>query len=120
MSSTPTHAGDGFGELEGVAHRSCFDLTQHQEHSRPNSLGLIPDTQRFIPHVIEPASGLTRGVLVCFVKPTIRSEPTQSGIMRFHPQMAPIKAAVFPLTTKTAFPKSLRNCTWSPAAASDL
>ena len=64
----------GFGELEGVAHRSNFDLAQHQKHSRvqleyfDNERGeLLPNGghkgERYLPHVIEPAAGLDRGVL---------------------------------------------------------
>jgi len=71
----------GFGELEGVAHRGCYDLTQHQTHSKQKleyfdqerqvkgqKAGLskeeINAQSKYIPNVIEPASGLTRGVLV--------------------------------------------------------
>ena len=103
----PFSAGDGFGELEGVAHRSCFDLTQHQEHSRTKLAWFDPDTrERFIPHVIEPASGLTRGVLVllCEAYDVDPSRPSPE-LMRFHPQMAPIKAAVFPLVNKDGLPE---------------
>ncbi|HPF79038.1 MAG TPA: glycine--tRNA ligase, partial [Alphaproteobacteria bacterium] len=55
----------GFGELEGIAHRCDFDLTQHQEHSKTKLEYLDPErnNEKYIPHVIEPASGLTRGVL---------------------------------------------------------
>ena len=55
-----------YGELEGIAHRCDFDLTQHQEHSGTKMEYIDPmDNQnRFIPHVIEPAAGLTRGVLI--------------------------------------------------------
>src|ERR1700735_3955716 len=64
----------GFGELEGVAHRSNFDLAQHQKHSRvqleyfDNERGeLLPNGghkgERYLPPVIEPAAGLDRGVL---------------------------------------------------------
>lgn len=103
----PFSAGDGFGELEGVAHRSCFDLTQHQEHSRTKLAWFDPDTrERFIPHVIEPASGLTRGVLVllCEAYDVDPNRPSPE-LMRFHPQMAPIKAAVFPLVNKDGLPE---------------
>src|SRR5690606_39846049 len=53
-----------FGELEGIAHRCAFDLTQHEKHSGVK-MDYFDDInqKRFIPHVIEPASGLTRGVL---------------------------------------------------------
>ncbi|MEC9071191.1 MAG: glycine--tRNA ligase, partial [Myxococcota bacterium] len=61
----PFSGGDGFGELEGVSHRSNYDLCAHQEHSGTKLEYFQPDTrERYLPHVIEPASGLTRGVLV--------------------------------------------------------
>ena len=50
---------DGYGELEGIAHRGNFDLSQHQTHSGTKMEYFDPQTrERFIPHVIEPASGL--------------------------------------------------------------
>lgn len=56
----------GFGELEGIAHRCDFDLTQHEKFSGKKMEYFDDSVQpprRFIPHVIEPAAGLTRGVL---------------------------------------------------------
>ena len=96
-----------FGELEGVAHRGDFDLTQHQEHSKTKLQYFDPETrERFMPHVIEPASGLTRGVLaiMCesyFVDP----ERPSPEIMRFPARLAPIKAGVFPLVNKDGMPE---------------
>ena len=103
----PFSGGDGFGELEGIAHRSNFDLTQHQEHSRTKLAYFQDDTrERYLPHVIEPASGLTRGVLVllCEAYDVDESRPSPE-LMRFHPKMAPIKAAVFPLVNKDGMPE---------------
>ena len=53
-------------KLEGVAHRGCFDLGQHQEHGSARMEYIDPtrDNARYLPNVIEPASGLTRAVLV--------------------------------------------------------
>ena len=106
----PFSGGDGFGELEGIAHRSNFDLTQHQEHSRTKLAYFQADTrERYVPHVIEPASGLTRGVLVllCEAYDVDENRPSPE-LMRFHPQMAPIKAAVFPLVNKDGMPEVAR------------
>lgn len=109
-----------FGELEGIAHRGCFDLTQHQEASGQKLEYIDQETkERFIPNVIEPASGLTRGVLVVlcesYVEEWAPKEGTEGGprpaepgakppdgyesrtLMRFKPKLAPIKVAVFPL-----------------------
>jgi glycyl-tRNA synthetase len=107
----------GFGELEGIAHRGCFDLTQHQEHSKvkleyfdqergeklPNG---STKGERYMPHCIEPAAGLDRGALAimceAYTKDPSRPSPE---IMKFHPRIAPIKAAVFPLVNKDGMPE---------------
>ena len=107
----------GFGELEGIAYRGCFDLSQHAKHSgakleyfdttrgepAPNGQ---PKGERYLPHVIEPSAGLDRGVLaiLCegYTKDASRPSPE---IMRFHPRIAPIKAAVFPLVNKDGMPE---------------
>ncbi len=97
----------GFGELEGIAHRTSFDLERHQEFSRTKLEYFDQETrERFIPHVIEPASGLTRGVLVllCEAYDVDESRPSPE-IMRFQPRMAPIKAGIFPLVGKEGMPE---------------
>jgi glycyl-tRNA synthetase len=97
----------GFGELEGIAHRGCFDLEQHQEHSRTKLEFFDPQTQRrYLPHVIEPASGLTRGVLVLLCEAyDVAPERPSPEIMRFPPRLAPIKAGIFPLVAKAGMPE---------------
>src|SRR6478609_11366560 len=106
----------GFGELEGIAHRSNFDLSQHQKMSKQNleyfdaERGeLLPNGQRkgekYLPHVIEPSAGLDRGVLAvlceAFTEDASRASPE---LMLIHPRLAPIKAAVFPLVNKEGMP----------------
>ncbi|MEQ1932872.1 MAG: glycine--tRNA ligase [Fimbriimonadaceae bacterium] len=106
-----------FGELEGVAYRGNFDLTQHQEHSRqkltyfdqergelaPNGQ---PKGEHYLPHVIEPAAGLDRGVLAVLCEAyTVDPERPSPELMKFHPRLAPIKAAVFPLVNKEGMPE---------------
>ncbi|MEM9883179.1 MAG: glycine--tRNA ligase [Planctomycetota bacterium] len=113
----------GFGELEGVAHRGCFDLTQHQEHSRtkmeyfdqPRQLKAkeegkskeeIDAVSKYIPNVIEPASGLTRAVLVLLCEAYTPDESRPSKVfMKFKPKFAPVKAGVFPLVNKDGMPE---------------
>ncbi len=92
----------GFGELEGIAHRCDFDLKQHQEHSGQNLEYMDPQTQkRYTPHVIEPAAGLTRGVLALLCEAYTPDPERPSGVyMNFHPSVAPKKAAILPLTAK--------------------
>jgi len=107
----------GFGELEGVAYRGNFDLTQHQEHSKVKMDYFDTDRgetlpngakkgERYIPHVIEPSAGLDRGVLALLCEAYSRDESRPSPeVMKFHPRVAPIKAAVFPLVNKDGMPE---------------
>jgi glycyl-tRNA synthetase len=92
----------GFDELEGVAHRGNFDLTQHQEFSKTKLEYLDPQTnERFLPDVIEPSCGLTRGVLALICEAYTPDENRPSGVyLNFHPSVAPKKAAILPLTAK--------------------
>jgi len=100
----------GYGELEGIAHRGCFDLTQHQEHAR-QKLEYF-DQQRnstYLPNVIEPASGLSRGVLVLICDAYTVDESRPSKLyMKFHPRLAPIKAAIFPLVARDGMPEAAK------------
>ena len=93
----------GYGELEGIAHRCDFDLKQHQEHSgqKLEYLDQARDNERYIPHVIEPAAGLTRGVLALICEAYTIDASRPSGVyLNFTPAMAPKKAAILPLTAK--------------------
>jgi glycyl-tRNA synthetase len=105
-----------FGELEGIAHRGCFDLTQHQEHSgakmeyldtERRDAGEAEEKWKYIPNVIEPASGLTRGLLVVLCE-AFTPTPDRKGskyVMKFAPSLAPIKAGIFPLVAKDGMPE---------------
>jgi len=99
----------GFGELEGVAHRSDYDLRQHAQHSGKNDKARYFDqerNERYFPHVIEPSAGADRGTLALLCEAYTRDETRASGVyMRFHPRVAPVKAAVFPLVNKDGMPE---------------
>ncbi|MCH8825116.1 MAG: glycine--tRNA ligase [Planctomycetes bacterium] len=97
----------GFGELEGIAHRGNYDLTQHQEHSGAKLAYFDQEkNERYLPHVIEPAAGLSRGVLVLLCEAYTPDPDRPSKVyMKFHPRMAPIKAAIFPLVAKEGMPE---------------
>jgi glycyl-tRNA synthetase len=97
----------GFGELEGIAHRGCFDLDAHEKHARTKLAYFDQErNERYLPHVIEPAAGLTRGMLVLLCEAYTRDPDRPSKVfMKFHPRMAPIKAAVFPLVAKDGMPE---------------
>jgi glycyl-tRNA synthetase len=106
-----------FGELEGIAHRADFDLAAHQKHSKTKleyfdaERGeLLPNGarkgERYLPHVIEPSAGLDRGVLavLCEAYTEDPSRPSPE-LLKLHPKLAPIKAAVFPLVNKDGMPE---------------
>jgi glycyl-tRNA synthetase len=97
-----------FGELEGIAHRGNFDLTQHQSHSGKNLEYIDQEggNKRYLPHVIEPASGLTRGVLavLCDAYQYDESRPSPEWL-KIKPQLAPIKLGIFPLVNKDGMPE---------------
>jgi glycyl-tRNA synthetase len=95
----------GRQELEGVAYRTDYDLSQHQQASG-KSLEYFDDEtkQKFIPHVVEPSAGVDRTVLALICEAYSEDEaPDEKGkmetrtVLRFHPRMAPVKCAVFPL-----------------------
>ncbi|MDQ6764726.1 MAG: glycine--tRNA ligase, partial [Verrucomicrobiota bacterium] len=95
----------GVQELEGVAYRTDYDLTQHQNASgKPLDYFDEETKARFVPHVIEPSAGVDRTLLalICeaYDEETVTDEKGKSEtrtVMRFHPRMAPIKVGVFPL-----------------------
>src|SRR5256884_600949 len=95
----------GRQELEGVAYRTDYDLSQHQKASGKSLEYFDEETkQKFIPHVVEPSAGVDRTVLALICEAYSEDEaPDDKGkmetrtVLRFHPRMAPIKCAVFPL-----------------------
>ena len=98
-----------FGELEGVAYRTDYDLKQHQEHSRTNLEYIDQENngRRYIPHVIEPASGLTRGVLVLLCEAYQYDESRASPEwLKIKPSLAPVKVGIFPLVNKDGMPET--------------
>ena len=97
-----------YGELEGIAHRTDFDLKAHQEASGQKMEYFEEATkQRYIPHVIEPASGLTRAVLVvlCEAYTEEEADGDTRTVLKIAPHLAPTKVAVFPLVKKDGMPE---------------
>jgi glycyl-tRNA synthetase len=116
-------------ELEGVAHRGAFDLNQHIQHSgkdlsyfdeagwaQHDKSAFKGDKKReaeekakfrYVPHVIEPSAGADRFTLAVLCE--AYSEDTMDGetrtVMRFHPRLAPVKAAILPLVNKEGMPE---------------
>jgi glycyl-tRNA synthetase len=97
----------GWQELEGVANRGNFDLTQHAEYSRQNLEYVSPDGERYLPHVIEPAAGADRAMLAFLVDAYDEDqiEGEQRTVLRLHPQLAPVKVAILPLVKKDGQPE---------------
>jgi glycyl-tRNA synthetase len=94
----------GWGELQGIAYRGCFDLTQHIEHSKQKLQYRDPMTNEvFTPHVIEPSWGLTRSFLTVLLD-AYEEQELEAGetrtVMHFAPTIAPVQVAVFPLQKK--------------------
>jgi glycyl-tRNA synthetase len=101
----------GWQELEGVANRGDFDLTQHAEHSRQKLEYVDTVTgDRYIPHVIEPAAGADRAMLAFLVDAYDEDEigGESRTVLRLHPQLAPVKVAILPLVKKDGQPELAR------------
>ena len=99
-------AGSEWGELEGVANRTDFDLSTHAEHSKVDLSYYDQATEtRYTPYVIEPAAGLTRSLMAFLVDsyhedeaPNAKGGVDKRTVLRLDPRLAPIKAAVLPLS----------------------
>ncbi|WP_127572927.1 glycine--tRNA ligase [Georgenia faecalis] len=99
-------SGSEWGELEGIANRTDFDLTTHAQHSGQD-LSYFDQTknERWVPYVIEPAAGLTRSLMAFLVEAYTEDEaPNTKGgvdkrtVLRLDPRLSPVKAAVLPLS----------------------
>jgi glycyl-tRNA synthetase len=106
-----------WSELEGIANRGDFDLTRHTEFSGQKLEYFDQATsERYVPHVIEPAAGADRATLAFMVdaydEEQVAREGTGEGeqrtVLRLHPRLAPIKAAVLPLVGKDGQPELAR------------
>jgi len=94
----------GWGELWGVADRTDYDLTQHANHSGKAMEYFDPETnEKYIPYVVEPSLGADRVALAFLIEAydeeTIGEHDTRV-VLHFHPALAPVKAAVLPLSKK--------------------
>ncbi len=98
--------GSEWGELEGIANRTDYDLRTHAKASGVDMSYLDPDTgERYVPYVIEPAAGVDRGMLVFLLDgyaedeaPDAKGNLEKRTVMRLDPRIAPVKAAVLPLS----------------------
>jgi glycyl-tRNA synthetase len=98
----------GWSELEGIANRGDFDLKQHTEFSG-QKLEYVDTAsgERYVPHVIEPAAGADRATLAFLVDAYDEDEIGGEArtVLRLHPRLAPVKAAVLPLVKKDGQPE---------------
>jgi glycyl-tRNA synthetase len=93
----------GWGELEGIAQRTDYDLTQHAAHSGQRLDYFDSATnERYVPHVVEPAAGANRTMaaflLAAYDEDVVNDEPRT--VLRLHPRIAPYQVAVLPLSKK--------------------
>ncbi len=101
----------GWSELEGIANRGDFDLTQHAKFSGEKLEYFDQATgERYVPHVIEPAAGADRATLAFLVDAYDEEEVEgeQRTLLRLHPRLAPVKVAVLPLVRKDGQPELAR------------
>ena len=109
--------GSEWGELEGIANRTDFDLKTHTQHSGTD-LSFFDQAagQRYVPYVIEPAAGLTRSLMAFLVESYTEDEaPNTKGgvdkrtVLKLDPRLAPVKAAVLPLSRNEALSPKARD-----------
>ncbi|WP_353182701.1 glycine--tRNA ligase [Parapedobacter lycopersici] len=105
----------GFKEVEGIHSRTDFDLTQHQKYSGKKMQYFDPEiNQNYVPYVIETSIGLDRLFLTvlcnAFEEQDLSSGDKQDSrsVLHFHPALAPVKAAILPLTKKDGLPEKAR------------
>jgi glycyl-tRNA synthetase len=117
----------GVSELEGIANRTDYDLSRHQEFSGRDMTYYDDQTkERFVPYVIEPSGGVDRAALAFLCEaytedeaPDEHGKPQPRTLMKFHPRLAPIKLAVFPLVKREGMPEIARRI-YSQAAEAGL
>jgi len=101
----------GYSELEGIANRGDFDLTQHAKFSGEKLEYFDQGSgERYVPHVIEPAAGVDRATLAFIVDAydVEEVEGRKRTVLRLHPKLAPVKVAVLPLVSKDGMPERAR------------
>jgi len=102
----------GWSEIEGIASRGDFDLTQHSKHSGKDLSYFDTETkEKYMPCVIEPSSGVDRNALA-FLIDAYDEEPDKDEIrtvLHFHPDIAPIKVAILPLSKKENLSRMARD-----------
>ena len=98
----------GWGEIEGIHNRTDFDLGRHQEYSGKSQQYFEESTkERFVPFIIETSAGASRSFMA-FLVDAYNEEVVNNEtrvVLKFHPKLAPIKVAIFPLVNKDGIPE---------------
>ena len=98
----------GWKELEGIHSRTDFDLSRHAEYAKKNMTYFDPfEQEKYIPYFVETSVGLDRTVLMLLCDAYYEEEVRDDtrSVLRFHPEIAPIRAAIFPLVKKEGLPE---------------
>jgi len=101
----------GWGEIEGIHNRTNFDLSRHEEFSGKSLKYFDEESkEKFIPYIIETSAGASRSFMAFFVDAYYEEEVNgeMRSVLKFHPKLAPIKAAVLPLVNKDGMPEIAR------------
>jgi glycyl-tRNA synthetase len=102
----------GWSELEGIANRTDYDLRRHAEFSGEDlSFFDTATEERYVPYVIEPSAGADRATLAFMVDAYDEEEVAnrKRTVLRLHPRLAPVKAAVLPLVSRDGMPEKARS-----------
>jgi glycyl-tRNA synthetase len=112
-----TFGGTEWGELEGVANRTDFDLTTHAKHAGVDLSYFDQEKgERWVPYVIEPAAGVNRSMIAFLLEayaedeaPNAKGVPEKRTLLRLDSRLAPVKAAVLPLSRNPALSPKARD-----------
>ncbi len=102
----------GWGEIEGIHNRTNFDLSRHEEYSGKSMKYFDEESkEKFIPFIIETSAGASRSYMAFLVDAYYEEEVKGETrtVLKFHPRLAPVKAAVFPLVNKDGMPEIAKN-----------
>ncbi len=107
----------GWGEIEGIHNRTDFDLSRHEQFSGKAQKYFDEQTkEKYTPFIIETSAGASRSFMAFLVDayreeeaPTADGGTEQRVVLRLHPRLAPVKAAIFPLVNRDGMPEVARN-----------
>lgn len=101
----------GWGEIEGIHNRTDFDLSRHQEFSGKSLKYFDEESkEKFVPYIIETSAGASRSFMAFLIDAYYEEEVNGEtrSVLRFHPRLAPVKAAILPLVNKDGMPEIAR------------